>query len=92
MGINVNYYKILGDVAKIESPYLRVRDIKVTKISTNIFEYTYKLEILLNGAEVHSERNLFVKPNVSDLSNWKLAYDHLKAELTKRGITFTDNI
>jgi len=92
MGINVNYYKILGDVAKIENPYLRVRDIAVTKLAENIFEYTYKLEILLNGSEVHSERKQFVKPNVIDLSNWKLAYDHLKAELTKRGITFTDKI
>jgi len=92
MGINVNYYKILGDVAKVESPYLRVRDIMVTKIATNTFEYTYKLEILLNGAEVHTERKLFVKTSVSDLTNWKIAYSHLKAELTTKGITFTDSV
>lgn len=90
MGINVNYYTILGDVAKVQNPYLRVRDITVTKVDDTIFEYRYKLELLLNNIEVYSERKLFNQSKVSDLSNWKLAYDHLKAELTKQGITFTD--
>jgi hypothetical protein len=91
MGIDASYYNILGDIAKIESPYLRIRDMMFTKIGTS-YEYRYKLEILINNNVVHTEHNFFSMAEIIDKNCWNVAYTNIKEELTKKQITFTDKI
>jgi len=55
------------------------------------FSFQYSVEILVNSVLVYTDYKVIVNQNTTH-SDWKLAYDHLKTELTTQGITFTDNV
>lgn len=91
MGINANKYTILGGAATIDKCYLRVRDFKNNKSITNTFTFQYSIEVLVNDVLVFTDYKVLTNPKTTE-SDWKMSYDHLKADLTKQGITFTDKI
>lgn len=90
MGIDADKYFTLGGLATIGKCYLRVKDFNNTK-ENGIHIFKYSIDILVNGSLITKDIK-FIQPSDVPITenNWKLAYDHLKAELTKQGITFTD--
>ena len=91
MGIDADKYIILGGAGTIDKCYIRVRDFKNDKDISGRFSFQYSVEILVNSVLVYTDYKVIINQSTTH-SDWKLAYDHIKAELTTQGITFTDNV
>jgi len=92
MGIDADKYFVMNGLATLGNCYIRVKDFNNTKTNGN-HTFRYSVEILVNGNLTTTDVK-FLPMAAAPITenNWKLAYDHLKEELTKQGITFTDNI
>lgn len=92
MGIDCDKYLTLNGLATINKCYIRVKDFKNTK-AHGVHTFEYAVEILVNNVILTKEFKSTSPSNVPITEdNWKFAYNHVKAELTKQGITFTDKI
>ena len=91
MGIDADKYFVMNGLATLGNCYIRVKDFNNTKIDGN---HTFRdsVEILVNGKLTTADMKFLQMTAPITGNNWQLAYDHLKEELTKQGITFTDNI
>ena len=90
MGIEADKYFVMRGKATIGKCYIRVRDINTTK-NNDIHTFQYRIDVLADSELVTTEFKFLERSNVPIIENgWKVSYDHLKEELTKQGITFTD--
>lgn len=90
MGIEANNYFVLRGKATIGKCYIRVRDINTTK-ENGAHTFRYYIDVLVDDVLVTRDAKFLERSDVPVIENsWKVSYDHLKEELTKQGITFTD--
>lgn len=90
MGVEADKYFVMHGKATIGKCYIRVRDINNTK-ENDSHTFRYNIEVLADGVLVTKDIKFLERSDVPITENsWKISYDHLKEELTKQGITFTD--
>ena len=90
MGIEADKYFVMRGKATIGKCYIRVRDISTTK-ENNVHTFRYRVDVLADSVLVTTEFKFLERSDVPITGDsWKMSYDHLKEELTKQGITFTD--
>ena len=90
MGIEADKYFVLRGKATLGKCYIRVRDIATTK-ENGSHTFRYCIDVLVDDVLVTRDAKFLERSDVPITENsWKVSYDHLKEELTKQGITFTD--
>ena len=93
MGLNIVIYKALNGLAEIKACYCKVRNIQTTKIyhdKTEIYTLTYNVIIEKDTQEVENKHYGNIQQATPILNGWKASYEHLKEELTKENLDFTD--
>ena len=92
MGVDAVNYNVLQNAASIASPYLRLRDLRCDKLNSSSYQYNYRIDIIVTTGIVHQEHVNFTTTTAPDKNLWTICYEHLKSELTKNSITYTDKI
>lgn len=101
MGLTINSYPVYDNLTSIPNVYLNIRDIKTTKeksidVSTNLEKDIYKIEFIyfIKKDNKHIYSSLLNTSSDSAYTNdlWSTAYTLMKEELTKKGLTFSDNL
>lgn len=100
MGITINSYPVYDNLTSIPNVYLNIRDIKTTKEKTidisNLEIDVYKIEFIYNIKK--DNKHIFTSIITASSETvytddlWSTAYTLIKADLTSKGLVFSDNL
>ena len=93
MGLNIVAFKALNGLAEIKGCYCKIRDITTSKVYHDKTEiYTLSYNVIVEKETIALDRKHYsdIQQATPILNSWKAAYEHLKEELTKENLEFTD--
>jgi len=91
MGLDIEKGMTIMDVVEISGVvYCKVRDIRLTKKDTGSFNLKYYASFIKDSIAI-ADKGYTIEQEGVFTEPWIVAYENLKEELTKEGISHTDN-